>query len=294
MNIERKNLGQDKDGVVDGAVRAIREVRVPEGPPAEVVESVLAAGNREQNEFQKRRFKMSRIMKIEAVILIVVGIGTGIVWFAKGTTSVAWAQVARQLETAQAYSHQVTINMDGQPEITGHITFSPEHGLKMETIANGVTAYKLYANPREKYTIIVMPQMKMYTRSETPAMDGMQRQSYDPRYLFKQIMECEYVELGRKVINGVEVKGIETTDPNFDGGRYKDILVSLWVDSKTGWPVMMEMISTKNSTGGQSSKMHVVADEYQWNIDVDPTQFQPDIPEDYIDGNPTIDFKNGP
>ncbi len=42
MNIERKNPGQDKEGIVDEVVRAIREVRVPEGPPAEVVESVLA------------------------------------------------------------------------------------------------------------------------------------------------------------------------------------------------------------------------------------------------------------
>ena len=213
---------------------------------------------------------MNRIMRIAAVILIVVGIGAGVMWFAEGTASIAWAQVARQLEEAKAYSHRVIINKDGQPEITGQITFSPEHGLKMETFANGVTAYKLYANPREKYTIIVVPKMKMYTRSEHPpnAMDDMQRQSYNPRYMFKQIMECEYVELGRKVINGVEVKGIETTDPKFGDGKYKDILVRLWVNSKTGWPVMMEMISTENSTGGL--KGHVVADEYQWNIDVDP------------------------
>ncbi len=61
MNIGRKNPGQDKDRVVDEAVRAIREVHVPEGPPAEVVESVLAAGNQEQNKFQKGRFKMNEV-----------------------------------------------------------------------------------------------------------------------------------------------------------------------------------------------------------------------------------------
>ncbi len=50
MNAKGNNFGQDRERVVDEAVRAIREVRVPEGPPADVVERVLAAGNREQSK----------------------------------------------------------------------------------------------------------------------------------------------------------------------------------------------------------------------------------------------------
>ena len=63
MNAERKNSGQDREGLIDKAVRAVREVRVPEGPPADVVESVLAAGNREQDKPAKGRFRMNRIIK---------------------------------------------------------------------------------------------------------------------------------------------------------------------------------------------------------------------------------------
>lgn len=287
--------------------KVIRKLELSLDINAKTDEAVLSAilGAQEKTKQTKlaatqpntwRMIMKTKITKFATAAVIIIGIGLGLNFFgiSPNGSSIAWAQVARQLERAKAYSFRAIIKMDGKPEMESHITFSSEHGLKMETIMNGVAAYIMYVNPREEYTIMVVPERKMYTRSEHPALDDMQKQSYDPRYIFKQIMECEYVELGRKVIDGIEVKGIETTDPKFDGGKYKDVLIRLWVDIEKGWPVMIEMSGTGNSTGGQSIKMHMLADEYQWDIDVDLSQFQPDIPEDYTDGNPTIDFKNRP
>ncbi len=123
MKIERKNPGQDKVGVVEEAVRAIREVRVPEGPPAEVVESVLAAGNREQSEFAKGRFRMNRIMKIAAAILIVVGIGAviGLLTQGNGLAGSAWAAVQEQVRNARTCTYTMITQVEDMPEMKARV-----------------------------------------------------------------------------------------------------------------------------------------------------------------------------
>ena len=104
----------------------------------------------------------SRITQCGAAAVIIIGIGLGLNFFeiSPDGASIAWAQVARQLERAQAYSHRAIIKIEGKPKMESHITFSSEHGLKMETkietITDGATAFTMYANPREEYTIIPM------------------------------------------------------------------------------------------------------------------------------------------
>jgi len=90
--------------------------------------------------------------------------------------------------------------------------------------------------------------------------------------------------LGRDIIKGVEVEGFETTDPKYAGGMFEDILVRVWVDIEHGWPVMIEMDTSMASPVGDGLvKLHAVMDDYQWNPDLDPSEFQPAIPDDYTE-----------
>ena len=65
---------------------------------------------------------------------------------------------------------------------------------------------------------------------------------------------------------------------------FDSIVVRMWADVETGLPVRMKMDITQNNG---KMKMHVVTDNYQWNLDIDPSEFEPIIPDDYTAG-PTM------
>ena len=67
----------------------------------QMIATFEAAANPEQSTFAKGRFKMNRLMKIAAAILIVVAIGAGVMWFAERTASIAWADVGTVVERAR-------------------------------------------------------------------------------------------------------------------------------------------------------------------------------------------------
>ena len=105
-------------------------------------------------------------------------------------------------------------------------------------------------------------------------------------------MKGDYEELGRREINGVTVKGIQSDDVSptggFPGGRglmdaLKDkssvrILASLWVDVATGWPVEITMDITDKDGNEQ---MNIVVSDFQWDAQIDPATFGSIIPEGY-------------
>jgi len=100
--------------------------------------------------------------------------------------------------------------------------------------------------------------------------------------MFQQIMDCEHIELGRKSIDGIEVEGLETTDPKYSGGMFEDIVARIWVDVETGWPILMEMDGVMDSPIGEGLiEVNAIMDSFEWDVDVDPAEFVPDIPEDY-------------
>jgi hypothetical protein len=110
------------------------------------------------------------------------------------------------------------------------------------------------------------------------------KKNNDPREMLKQILDCEYTELGRSEIDGVEVEGFETTDPKYAAGLGMDVKVTLWVDVKTWLPVLMEMDMKMK----EQVSMHGIISDFQWDIPVAASDFEPVIPQDYtslIDGD---------
>jgi hypothetical protein len=138
-----------------------------------------------------------------------------------------------------------------------------------------------YILPNEKVMIMVTPQQKKYTRMEfdDDLLARMKKQNNDPREMIKQIMACEYTELGRSVIDGIEVEGFQTTDPAWAGGAgaMESVKVTLWVDVETWLPVRAEMDFKVN----EQMQMHGVIYDYQWDVQADASQFEPVIPEDF-------------
>jgi outer membrane lipoprotein-sorting protein len=241
----------------------------------------------------RRTIMKSRITKLAAAAAIIIAILAGIPFFSTNGSSVALADVLARVEQTGAIMYKMKMTMtgakmsgmpDGKQEMEGTIVISNEYGMKWEMkITDPNTGKKMttemYIIPEQKVMLSLMPAQKKYMRMEfeDDLLNRMKKQNNDPREIIKLLMGCEYTELGRSEIDGIEVEGFKTTDPQYAMGMAEDINTTLWVDVKTWLPVLLEMDIKMNE---QMSMKGVVYD-YQWDIPVDAGEFKPVIPDDY-------------
>ena len=235
----------------------------------------------------------SHITKLAAAAAIIIAILVGMPFLSSNGSSVALADVLERIEQTRAFMYRMKMTMtgarmsglpDGKQEMEGTIVISNEYGMKWEmnitdpNTGNQVTT-EMYIIPEQKVMLSLMPAQKKYMRMEfeDDLLDRMKKQNNDPRVIIKQLMGCEYTELGRSVIDGVVVEGFKTTDPQYAMGMAEDINTTLWVDVKTWLPVLLEMDIKMN----EKMSMKGIVYDYQWDIPVDAGEFKPVIPDDY-------------
>jgi hypothetical protein len=157
-------------------------------------------------------------------------------------------------------------------------------------VVNGAsqkTRQLMYMLPQGKKAYVIMPEQKQYIQMEfsDDLSAKMKKQSNDPREFLRQIINSKYTDIGKSVIDGVEVEGFETTDPVCIGGMAEDVKVTLWVDRKTELPVREEMHYKMN----EQMQMEVELYDFQWYVQVNADEFKPVIPQDYT--NPLPNYK---
>jgi outer membrane lipoprotein-sorting protein len=247
----------------------------------------------------RRIIMKSPITKLAAAAVIVIGVFGLTFFFAQTSESIVLADVLQKIEQTRAFMYRMEMTTTGFPmpagqqEMKGTIVFSNEYGIKWEmevtdsNTGKNVTSVA-YILPDQKVMLTLMPAQKKYMRMEfdDDLVTRMKKQNSDPREIIKQILDCEYTELGRSVIDGIEVEGFKTTDPKYSMGMAEDIKATLWVDVKTWLPVLFEMDMKMNE---QMSMQGVVYD-YQWDIPVDASEFNPVIPQDFT-ASPTDGMK---
>ena len=239
------------------------------------------------------------ITKLAVAAAIAVACAAGIVVFAiagvvmwTGTGSgVALADVLTQVQQITAYMYQMTMTVSGeapggQPmnqNVQADILIAQDYGMKMTmrmADPNGgtTTQQEQYMLPQENAIIVLMPAQKKYIRMEfdDTLAERMRRQNNDPGSMLEQVLRCKYQSLGRSRINGVEVEGFQTTDPNYLAGMMGQVDVRIWVDVKTRLPVRMTLEMEL-----EQMEMHAIVNCYEWDVPVDAATFQPVIPADY-------------
>ena len=233
----------------------------------------------------------SRITKLAAAAVIFIAVLAGLPLL--NPESVALADVLAKIEQVRAFMYKMDMTMtgsfmqgmpEGTMEMHGEITVSNEYGTKwtMDTTNSNdgkTITQQMYMLPNQKLMFTIMPQQKMFVRMELDdeLVNRMRQQNNDPRETMKQMVDCGYIKLGRSEICGVKVEGFETTDPKFTVGMAEDVSVKLWVDVETWLPVLMEM-DIKMS---EQMQMHCVISDFQWDVPVVASDFDPVIPEDY-------------
>ncbi|NQT00448.1 MAG: tetratricopeptide repeat protein [Planctomycetes bacterium] len=242
----------------------------------------------------RRIIMKSPITKLAAAAAIIIAILIGLPFLSPNSSSVVLADVLERIEQTQAFMYRMTMTTTGammsdmptrKIEIQGTTIISTEYGMKMEMAttdpdsgAEEVTQ-QMYIIPDQKLMISLMPKHKKYMRMEfdDDLLARQKKQNNDPREMIKQIMDCEYTELGRSVIDGIDVEGFHTTDPAYYGGAMENIELTLWVDVEKWLPVRAEMDFKMN----EQMRMQGVIYDFQWDIPVVASDFEPVIPDDY-------------
>lgn len=232
----------------------------------------------------------SPIVKMAVAAVVIIACFAGMFMFDR-TSDVALADVLNRIEQISVYMYRMSMSTSGQmvagqpinQEMDVTILVSHDYDAKVITEmsspvgAENITQ-EMYMLPKKKAMIMLMPGQKKYMQMDLSdkMVEQTQQQNNDPRLMIKQILDCKYESLGFSTIDGVEVEGFQTSDPNYLGGMMGQVDVKIWVDVETQLPVRSEM----NMQMGEI-QMNAVMYDFQWDVIVDATEFEPVIPEDY-------------
>ena len=233
----------------------------------------------------------SPITKIAAAAVVTVACFTGLHFLKSTGSGIALADVLAQTEKVKAFRYKLIFKLIN-PEVSEKPYFethgtsldSEEYGWKRiweQIDPNGGenTFSEDYFSRREKTRIVITPKQKKYERSEPyDAWGGIGR---DPVAFLKRIVGSNYKSLGIETIDGNQVEVFQTKDPNWALGYFKNPQVDakIWADVKTRLPVRYE--SRVDEQVGDMVSQQLVMYDFQWDISINPAEFEPNIPDDY-------------
>ena len=252
------------------------------------------------------RFIMkSSSAKIAAATAVLIACVIGVSLWRTTGSGIALADVLAQVEKAKAFRCKGSVKMAGysapdkpyQWEIQYTDLTSQEYGTKVsreQTDPNGgmVALGETYFLPQKKTIIRIDQLSKKYTREELDDA-GVQRNREefgrysDPRGFLKEILACKYENLGRSTVDGIDVEGFGTTDPNCRGSGFgpKDLQVDIkiWIDVKTRLPVGYESFKSGLTETGDKMSLTLLMHDFQWGVPMDASEFEPPpVPAGYI------------
>jgi len=228
----------------------------------------------------------SRITKIATAAAIIIVVATVIHYLDSSGNSVVWAEVVKNTERVQAFTYRERETRkkedrvpESEREKKGY--FSSKYGLRLDSYRDGQVAISTFTLPAEKALIGIIHPMKAYTRNSLPENEITGFRQVGPKYIVKLFMSVKYKKLGRKTINGIEAEGIEVRDPSVGRTNFtvKSFVGRLWVDVETGYPVLLESVIAGDHNGPIEIK--TIVDNFQWDIELDESVFEPSIPSDY-------------
>ena len=248
----------------------------------------------------RRTIMKSPITKLAAAAVIVVTILVGINQLGDSTTSVVWGEVVRNIEASpgfifrlrQTYIREET----GTIEVNMMVYGSAQYGLRQDGYNDEDVTVQIYALLSDEAMTAVNHRNKTYSRRALAEDARAEIESMDPKEAVREFLSAEYTKLGRKTIGGVEAEGIEIDDPSQAKANFQvdSCVIQLWVAVDTGLPILVE-VDTVGKDG--TLEVHSVQDNFQWNVELDASEFEPDIPEDYtlmeveIDADGRVSFK---
>lgn len=253
---------------------------------------------KEQNTRIWGLIMQSRVTKLAAAAAaIIVAVAIVMHQFASpfGGTSVVWANVAHKMETIDSFTCRKRERETSGPTQQGFefvkekesmYWYSVEYGTKSEHYSDGELTVRSYRLRKTKDLVAIFPPVKMYNhlRLSNKALSEMEQEN--PRQIVRRFLSADYKPLGRDIIDGIRVEGVEVKDQNIfkpPGAEpeWQDFVAMLWVDVETQLPVRLE---AEHSLAGSSVRNIIVTDQFQWNVELTASDFEPNIPAGYVPG----------
>ncbi|MHC4583781.1 MAG: hypothetical protein ACYS3N_04590 [Planctomycetota bacterium] len=170
---------------------------------------------------------------------------------------------------------------------------STKHGFVEEGYAEGNLFYRITFNLPEKKTLITFPPYKKYlTFTSLDDVAELMEGLTTPNSFFNLLLECEYKELGKDKIDGVEVEGFEfqvgsiekiLPKPVFD---MQDCRGKVWIGIKEQLPVRIETdlcIGKCFTTMFNELNLREVNVLDKYNVELDEDIFDINPPEGYTE-----------
>ncbi len=243
-----------------------------------------------------RTIMKSPFTKVAVAAAVVVACVVGVsLW--KGTGSgLALAEVLARMGEVQTYSLKLTTTWQSEgaeSKPTAEATILVSRTLGQKTVVHVSHPFtgqsmleEIYVPAQGRTIITLMPNEKQYSRVELDdaTMEQWEREN-DPRYLVERVTQSEHTRLGRSVVDGIEVEGFQTTDPNSWGGMpVPGAEIRIWAAVETCLPVRIEVGKGEPGKG----RLQVVAHDFEWNVPAEAGEFTPVIPDDYTPGRPMM------
>jgi hypothetical protein len=213
----------------------------------------------------------SRITKIAAAMIIISIIGLHQFNNSINGTSVVWADVAERLEKVSSYTAKAdrALTETGQEEPFYQCEilryFSPDHGSIEKSYVDGELTMLAYCSISEK----------------AAHTDG----------IMKLFGSERCTRLGSRVIDGVTTEGFEVKDVKLFSQLPRALLnpeninIRLWVNEETLLPTRIEgegFVQRGLLTGFKEFRYKEVMHSIEYDVEIDESIFDPNIPDDYI------------
>jgi hypothetical protein len=215
-------------------------------------------------------------------------------------TSVVWADVAKRLENVRSYKSKgrraLTETGQDEPFFECDILryFSPEYGSVEESYENGELVMLAYCSIAEKAVIVVLSDLKMYWRFDLneellSVAEYMNPANTDGIMKLFGTERC--IKLGSREIDGVSTEGFEVKDVKVFTGvpkfllNPKEINIRLWVNEETLLPTRIEgegFVEKGLLTGFKAFRYEEVMHSIEYDVEIDESIFEPNIPADYM------------
>jgi outer membrane lipoprotein-sorting protein len=236
------------------------------------------------------RFIMkSPMTKLAAAAVIVAAVLIVISQLGGSGTSVVWAEVAQKVQDSRGVifrGKELTSDLqdDGPDYIMNYLasTQARHDYYKADQII------KTFYDDYNKKTVVLIDHVHNSYIKRT--VENMEQNDLwiNPKSLIQKFLSHETRNLGRKAIEGILCEGIETTDPTFYEASFpvNSLMARIWVSVKTGYPISLEFEVSCSIEDNEKMHIKVVADQFQWDVELDESIFEPNIPPDYIDISP--------
>jgi hypothetical protein len=237
--------------------------------------------------------KNSMIILAAAVVIVAVVIGLVNLIDGEGSGGVVWADVAMRVQTSPGLiyrgraSNSMNLSLEGDNGPDHSMNYLTDKHWRTDDYKDGEIIRTFYRNYETGYAHAVFVTAKRYMREAlSEESTRLHKEQTNPKWLMQSIMACEHKELGTKTIDGVLCEGLDTTDPAYFGSelppeiKVVEAHLRLWVSVETQLPVLFEGKRALEFEGNVN-KSELQLDQFEWDIELEASMFEPKIPEDF-------------